>query len=247
MKVEQLLSLGVPLLFLGLLLLEARYPARTFGKVRRWGWIGTAFFAAALGIGSAVPLLLSSAHLEAQSILDLSAWGLWGVPAGVLTTTFLGYWLHRAEHRFDWLWRAAHQLHHSAVRVDLLGAFYAHPLEVTMKVALATVVGTYLLGLSAPAAAGAGLATAALSMFQHWNVRTPRALGYFVQRPESHCLHHERGVHSRNFGDLPLWDMLFGTFHNPKQFRGEVGFDDERGARLADMLLMKDVNRPSTH
>ena len=80
-------------------------------------------------------------------------------------------------------------------------------------------------------------------MFQHWNIHTPRALGYFVQRPESHCLHHQRNVHARNFGDLPLWDMVFGTFHNPKRFEGTVGFDGSRSTRLVDMLLMRDVNR----
>lgn len=231
------------MLFLLLLLFEARRPARSFGKIRRWPWIGAAFFALALAIGSVVPLLLPSAYLKAHSLVDLSEWGLWGVPVGVLTTTFFSYWLHRAVHRFGWLWRAVHQLHHSPVRVDLAGAFYAHPLEVIIKVALAALVGAYLLGLSASASAGVGLATAALSMFQHWNIHTPRTLGYFVQRPESHCLHHERDVHSRNFGDLPVWDMLFGTFHNPEKFQGEVGFEGERSARLADMLLMKDVNR----
>ena len=53
-------------------------------------------------------------------------------------------------------------------------------------------------------------------MFQHWNVKTPRWLGYIIQRPESHGLHHELGVHARNYSDFPLWDMLMGTFVNPE-------------------------------
>ena len=55
-----------------------------------------------------------------------------------------------------------------------------------------------------------------MGMFQHANIRTPHWLGYIVQRPESHSAHHERGVHARNYGDLPLFDIIFGTFHNPR-------------------------------
>jgi sterol desaturase/sphingolipid hydroxylase (fatty acid hydroxylase superfamily) len=53
-------------------------------------------------------------------------------------------------------------------------------------------------------------------MFQHANLRTPRWLGYIIQRPESHGIHHERGLHAFNYADLPLWDMVFGTFRNPR-------------------------------
>jgi sterol desaturase/sphingolipid hydroxylase (fatty acid hydroxylase superfamily) len=74
-------------------------------------------------------------------------------------------------------------------------------------------------------------------MFQHTNIRTPRWLGYIVQRPESHSCHHERGVHARNYGDLPLFDMLFGTFHNPERFEGECGFHDGGSARVGAMLI----------
>jgi sterol desaturase/sphingolipid hydroxylase (fatty acid hydroxylase superfamily) len=36
-------------------------------------------------------------------------------------------------------------------------------------------------------------------------------LGSVFQRPESHCVHHQEGVHSFNYSDLPLWDMLLGV------------------------------------
>jgi len=41
-------------------------------------------------------------------------------------------------------------------------------------------------------------------------------MGYFIQRPEAHCVHHRLGFHYHNFADLSLWDMLFGTFRNPR-------------------------------
>ena len=242
MRVEELLNFCVPMLFLLLVFVEAGRRERAFESMPRWRWLGAGFFVLTLAVGAVTPQLLPLTYLNAHSVFSLTGWGLWALPAGVLVATFFGYWLHRAEHHFGWLWRATHQLHHSPVRVDMLGAFYAHPLEAFVKVTMGTLAATYLLGLSGLASSAVGLVTAALTMFQHCNIRTPRGLGYFIQRPESHCLHHERGVHARNFGDLPLWDIVFGTFHNPARFDGKVGFDIESSSRVADMLLMKDVN-----
>ena len=82
-----------------------------------------------------------------------------------------------------------------------------------------------------------------LPLFQRWNVRTPRWIGYFIQRPESHGLHHEFGIHGRNYSDFPLWDMLMGTFVNPETFDGRVGFDGDAESHVAAMILFQDVNR----
>src|SRR6185436_19364061 len=84
-------------------------------------------------------------------------------------------------------------------------------------------------------------ATTFLGVFQHINVRTPQWLGYFVQRPESHSLHHGRGIHQYNYSDLPLFDILFGTFRNPKEFVIENGFYDGASAKIGQLLLFKDV------
>ena len=78
--------------------------------------------------------------------------------------------------------------------------------------------------------------------FQHLNVRTPRWVGWFIQRPEAHCHHHEMHVHARNYGNLTWWDMLFGTWLNPARFTGRVGFEGERGRRIGAMLVGVDVH-----
>lgn len=244
MKLEALLGLAVPVIFLIMLGIESRYAARDFEPATRWRLLGTLFFIMVLVVGSIAPMLLPLAWLKNHPVFDLSGLGLWGVPVGLLTVTFFGYWFHRAEHRFNWLWRASHQLHHSALRVDMLGAYYAHPLEVLLKVLIGTSVSVYLLGLSPLAASTVGLFSAALSMWQHWNIRTPHWLGYVIPRPESHVLHHERDVHARNYGDLPVWDMLFGTFVNPRDtWSGKVGFGHSANTRIGDMLLMRDVHQ----
>ena len=83
-------------------------------------------------------------------------------------------------------------------------------------------------------------------MFQHANISTPHWLGYLIQRPESHSVHHERGLHRYNYSDLPVFDMLFGTFRNPADYPEEAGFYDGASARIVDMLLLRDVSEPSS-
>ncbi len=73
---------------------------------------------------------------------------------------------------------------------------------------------------------------------------SPRWLGYFIQRPESHSRHHARGVHANNYSDLPIFDLLFGTFDNPREFAAETGFYDGASARVVEMLCGRDVAEP---
>lgn len=86
------------------------------------------------------------------------------------------------------------------------------------------------------------LATTFMAIFQHANIRTPRWLGYLVQRPESHTIHHGRGIHGFNYCDLPLFDMLFDTFRNPAGFETETGFYSGASSRVLDMLRFRDVS-----
>ena len=243
MPLADLVGIAIPLVFILLLAIEARHPARSFSAVPHWRITGALFFGMVLIVGSIVPLLLPLAWLQQHSLLNLSELGLWALPAGVLAVTLVSYWLHRALHRFDWLWLGAHQLHHSPDRVDVAGAYFTHPLEIVLKVGSSTLVSSFVLGLTPLAAALVGLFVALTSLFQHSNINTPRWLGYLVQRPESHCLHHEYQVHGRNYSDLPLWDMLFGTFVNPNRFTGKVGFQLATPPSVLDLLLMRDAHK----
>jgi sterol desaturase/sphingolipid hydroxylase (fatty acid hydroxylase superfamily) len=57
-------------------------------------------------------------------------------------------------------------------------------------------------------------------------------------------VHHERGVHRFNYSDLPLWDIVFGTFRNPATFDAKTGFYDGASARVLEMIVGKDVTVP---
>ena len=46
-------------------------------------------------------------------------------------------------------------------------------------------------------------------------------------------------VHARNYGDIPVFDMIFGTFVNPRSFEGEVGFHAGGSKKIGAMLVGK--------
>jgi sterol desaturase/sphingolipid hydroxylase (fatty acid hydroxylase superfamily) len=243
MMLADILGLAVPATYVVLLVVEALRPARAWPAVRWWRLVGGAFFLAMGGIVTVVPLLLPAAWIAEHRLTDLSGLGVaGGFVAGYLGLTFVFYWFHRAEHAFAPLWRGLHQLHHSPQRVDLSGFAYTHPMEMLASALVTTAATTLAFGVDPRAAALIGYAHALASMIQHLNVATPRWLSLFFQRPEAHGLHHERGVHHRNFADLPLWDVIFGTYVNPARFDGEVGFDRPASGRFGAMLAFVDVH-----
>jgi sterol desaturase/sphingolipid hydroxylase (fatty acid hydroxylase superfamily) len=128
--------------------------------------------------------------------------------------------------------------------MDMSGSQVFHPLEMLVFALMGVAVTTLVLGLDPLAAAVTGYIAAFYGMFQHLNLKTPQWLGVIIQRPEAHCVHHSRGVHAWNYADFPLWDMIFGSWRNPKHFEGEVGFDAPANRRLGAMLAFADVNAP---
>ena len=234
--------------YLPLILLAPFLALELFWRARRYraapGWrlralvVSAAVFGISLGIGRAW-----AAVLPQWSLVDGAALGTWGgALVGILLYEFLHYWYHRAAHTWNWLWRAGHQMHHSAESVDAFGAYYLHPLDAALFTTLSVVAFFPVLGLSAEASAVAAAFLAFNAAFQHANVKTPRWLGVLIQRPESHAVHHGRGIHRWNYSDLPLWDLLFGTFRNPaSEPPREAGFYEGASARLGAMLAFRAV------
>lgn len=229
------------LFFVGLIL-ERVFPARPLPRVKWWVPKSIAFLVV-LPLFGILPAMLAPLvapyapiHLEQLPMpVEVLIWFLIG--------ELVGYWTHRAVHKVPVLWRSIHQLHHSAERMDMAGSVMFHPNEVMLGGVFAAVF-TGLLGPSVEAAAIVGMVSSFGAFFQHLNVRTPVWLGYIVQRPESHSVHHERGLHEYNYGTFPLSDLLFGTFRNPAKFSELAGFWDGASSKLGAMLLCRDVGTP---
>jgi sterol desaturase/sphingolipid hydroxylase (fatty acid hydroxylase superfamily) len=220
-----------------MLLVEHVTPGQHFERVR--GWYPRAIL---LNVVQASVAYLSTATWD-RWFPGLALWhiGGFGLIAdallGYVAITFIYYWWHRARHEIPFLWRWLHQIHHSACRLEVLTSFYKHPVEILINGALTPAILYLLLGLNAESAGLAFLLSGLAELFYHWNVRTPHWLGYLIQRPESHRVHHQRGRHRNNYSDLPLWDMLFGTFENPRGAPGACGFGPEAEQRLGAMLV----------
>jgi len=237
------ISLGVLALYGALMLWEAITPGRKLAKVK--GWIPRALgsFAIYFYLSSYLPLIWDGYLAEFQ-LFDLSGIGtLAGAAIGVFVYEGLVYAWHRALHQSNFLFRSFHQMHHSAERMDTYGAFYFSPLDMAGFTLLGSLSLSLIVGLSAQAVTLFLFATMFLGIFQHTNIKTPQWLGYFVQRPESHTIHHGKGLHKYNYSDLPVFDIIFGTFRNPKGYEMDTGFYDGASARIIDMLLCRDVSK----
>ena len=230
-----------PLTFFTLLLAERLFAGRAFPKVRWWIPKCIVFFFIGGLINTTLPPVLSNAF-AGNTLLDLSGLGLAGVPIAVLASTFVMYWLHRTFHRVGVLWRWGHQMHHSAERVDMAGFAYSHPIELLIAVGMTPLVAA-VIGVAPEAAMLAGYITFCMGLFEHFNAKTPRWIGYIFQRPEMHCVHHQRGVHAYNYG-TPIWDMLFGTYRNPATWSEQAGFWDGASKKTFAMLVGRDVAVP---
>jgi sterol desaturase/sphingolipid hydroxylase (fatty acid hydroxylase superfamily) len=237
-------SLTVFAIYAAILLCERIFPARVLPRVRFWRLRGTLSFLAYFFISSYLPLWWSEA-LAPFALIDLGAWPNWaGALAGLLVFEAGLYAWHRTMHSSASLWRVFHQMHHSAERHDAWGAFWFSPADMIGFTALSSLCLGVLVVVPAESAAWVLYATTLLAVFQHANIRTPAWLGYVVQRPESHSVHHQRGVHAFNYSDLPVFDLLFGTFRNPAAFAPEQGFWHGASDQVLPMLALRDVSRP---
>ncbi len=234
-------SLTVLGLYGALILFEALFPARPLPRVKGWKTRALVVFGFYFYLSSYLPLLWGETLAQYQ-LFNLEALNPF-VAAGiaVLVYELLVYVWHRTMHRVHWLWRSFHQMHHSAERLDSYGAFYFSPLDIVGFTFLTSLSLSVVVGLSAQAVTYFLYTTMFLGVIQHTNIRTPQWLGYIFQRPESHSVHHGRGIHQYNYSDLPLFDILFGTFRNPKDFVSESGFYDGASSKVPQVLVFKDI------
>ncbi len=216
-------------------------PARSQPKKKLWRTRGIIAFALYYAIAFTAPLAWDSL-LAQHTLFDASLLPVWvQIGGGYLLLNFGMYVWHRSMHRSDLLWRHVHQTHHSAERVDIWGAYWFHPLDMTGWALLGSLVLVGVFGISGEAGVVINLFGSFMAMFTHANIKTPHWLGYFVSRPEMHAVHHERGVHRYNYADIPWFDMVFGTYRNPRQAPKSAGIVDGGSDRIGDLLLGREI------
>lgn len=231
-------TLAVLALYVGFIALDLTHRPRAYPAIPHWRLKGLAAFTLYMAVAIGAPMLWD-AFLAEHRLLDLTALPLWAqVGIGLLVFELGMYAWHRTLHGADFLWRHLHQTHHSAERIDIWSAFWFHPLDMFGWVLQGSLCLAWIVGLQLEAVILVTLLTSFMAMFTHANLRTPRWLGYLITRPEMHAAHHERGVHRSNYCDLPVIDMVFGTWNNPRGvWNRPAGFYDGASTRALSLLL----------
>lgn len=138
--------------------------------------------------------------------------------AAVLVVDFVLYWLHRAQHRFEFLWRT-HSFHHSVDELWWFSGFRTSFLHSLLYNVPQAFVPLFLFQLT-PLEAGLGFALGVLAqLWEHANVDVD--LGPFrhvLVSPKYHRIHHAAiEPQNKNFAPIfALWDKLFGTWIDPR-------------------------------
>lgn len=203
-------------------LAPAREPQAALG--RRWLHNIGLLALSHLLLVAALPMLPLAAAWQARQ----QGWGLLAghaLPAVVevvLTVLLLdaARWaLHRALHRWPWLWRL-HRVHHSDIDYDCSIGLRFHPLEALLGASLLVTL-VVVLGLPPLGVLASDLLTIALGYWAHANASLPprweRRLRGWLVTPDVHRVHHSTRVaeSQSNFGSvLVLWDRLAGCWRS---------------------------------
>ena len=170
-------------------------------------------------------------------------WVQWAV--GFLIYDFSSYWLHRASHRFRFLWRL-HHVHHSDPDCDLTTALRFHPSEILMA-QFSTMALVVLTGPPVTSIFASLLTLTGVSLTTHANVQLPeridRALGWIFITPDAHHTHHSAIVSHQMGNYAPIfsfWDRMWGTYIQPVREISEYGLpevDPDKAIHFPSMLL----------
>ena len=201
-----------------------------------------------------VSLIFTLALVEPARALQLPvqqwwphAWPVWAQAVlMVLSVDFLRYWLHRAAHETDTLWRL-HAVHHSVEQLYWLNTGRFHPLEKAFQMALDS-LPFVLMGVEPRVLALYYLSYATNGFFQHCNIALRYGvLNYVVGSAETHRWHHSRQPReaNANYGNTVIvWDLLFGTWFLPAGREvAELGLEEPEYPRSFLRLLLAPFRR----
>jgi sterol desaturase/sphingolipid hydroxylase (fatty acid hydroxylase superfamily) len=143
----------------------------------------------------------------------------------IFVVDFATYWIHRAFHQVPWLW-SFHAIHHSSLTMDWLAGSRMHVVDVLITRSV-SFLPIFILGFAPPALYAYLVFVSFHAVFIHANVRWRfPGLRWLLSTPAYHHWHHtsdEEGL-DKNFASfLPLWDLLFGTVHQPDHWPKNYG------------------------
>lgn len=255
--------------FVGVLAIMAVWeilaPRRSFTVTRAQRWPGN------LGIvlidTVLLRLIFPTAAVGFAMLGEARGWGLVGllgepswltVIGGVLMLDLVIYLQHVLFHAVPSLWRL-HRVHHTDLGFDVTTGLRFHPLEILLSMVI-KFGAIAAIGVPAVAVLIFEIVLNATSMFNHGNVRVPKAvdrwLRLIVVTPDMHRVHHSivRNETNSNFGfNFPWWDRWLGTYRaqpaagHSAMTIGIEQFRQARDLRLDRLLMQPLLAPPSTY
>ncbi len=196
---------------------------------------------APLAVALAVPFVQA---IEGVGIprIDPSFWS--PLPAvgvaliGLVWMDFVNYWSHRLRHMGP-LW-PMHAVHHSDTKMSFL-SYYRNHITESVFIPLFHVAFASWLGVSPSAIGGIVLLAGLHQMYVHADLEWDHGpLKRVIASPQFHKWHHANHPDAidKNFAEiLPLWDILFGTYHNPGRCTASTGFVGNPGESASALIL----------
>lgn len=244
---------------------EVLAPRRSFAVARAQRWPGN------LGIVLIDTVLLRlvfpTAAVGFAMLGEARGWGLVGllgeppwltVIGCVLALDLIIYLQHVLFHAVPSLWRL-HRVHHTDLGFDVTTGLRFHPLEILLSMVI-KFGAIAAIGVPAVAVLIFEVVLNATSMFNHGNVRLPKAvdrwLRLIVVTPDMHRVHHSiiRNETNSNFGfNFPWWDRWLGTYRaqpaagHSAMTIGIEQFREARDLRLDRLLMQPLLAPPSTY
>lgn len=136
-----------------------------------------------------------------------------------LVNTLIFYWVHRIMHT-PLFWEI-HKIHHSAEHMNIITPHRNHPIDMVVVTVMGALPAA-VLGASPTVILVYTILYGFHQQLSHsdWDWNLPRlGLGFVESHllflSGGHRIHHSdiRKHWNKNFGILPLWDRLFGTFY----------------------------------
>tara|TARA_R110001592_G_scaffold3525_1_gene19707 strand:- start:5699 stop:6859 length:1161 start_codon:yes stop_codon:yes gene_type:complete len=137
----------------------------------------------------------------------------------VICADFVLYWSHRMFHENPKLWKI-HAVHHSVEHMDWLAGSRNHIMQTVMDRSIA-MIPLYLIGPDKAALDIYVVFAGLQAVLVHANLGIPFGpLKYIFCTPQYHHWHHssEAPAIDTNYAvHLPVFDMIFGTYHMPSK------------------------------
>ncbi len=140
----------------------------------------------------------------------------------LVAVSFFRYWMHRLQHKNEFLW-SLHSYHHRVSDLTALNTDVSNPLDFALRnVVIFLILG--VIGFNPLAILLTVPATNVSAGISHWGADVKGGvLNYVFVTPEVHRWHHSATVpeghkYSVNYGvEFAFWDILFGTYHLPQK------------------------------